>query len=232
MTNPRYTLHHGDCIEVMRTLPSGSVDSCVTDPPYGMAFQSKWSKTGPRHAKIAQDSTVDPAWLVETYRLLKTGGGLLMFCNWATSHEWREHILAAGFSLNSQIIWDREHHGMGDLRGGFAPMHDIVWYATKGRRIFVNGRPKSVFRAKRPSPSEDHGHPTCKPVPLMAALVRAIEDAHGGVVLDPFMGSGSTGTAAVSLGRPFVGIELDPTYFSTARTRIEAAFAEAGGDLL
>ena len=101
-------------------------------------------------------------------------------------------------------------------------MHDIIWYACKGRRVFVNGRPKSVIEAKRPSPSQDYGHPTCKPTALMETLIKNIDDGSGGVILDAFMGSGTTGVAAKSLNRKFIGIELDETYFNIAKERINA----------
>lgn len=223
-----YELYQGDCSVWLSSVPNGFADCVVTDPPYGMGFQSNWSKSGPRHAKILADDAVDPRWLAEAFRVLKpNGGGLVMFCDWGTSCAWRGYIEEAGFTIKSQIIWDRMHHGMGDLKGGFAPMHDIVWYATKGRRVFVNGRPKSVIRAKRPSPSEDNGHPTSKPVALMTELLNAIQDGSRGLVLDPFLGSGSTGVAAVSLGLPFAGAELDAKYFAIAEQRIRYAAEEA-----
>lgn len=140
-----------------------------------------------------------------------------MFCDWKTSCEWRYYLEDAGFKVVSQVIWDREHHGMGDLTGAFAPMHDVIWYATKGRRTWTNGRPKSVLRHRRPSPSEDHGHPTCKPVNLMTDLCKF---TGAGLVLDPFMGSGTTGVACMDTGRNFIGIELDETYYDIACKRI------------
>jgi len=185
-----------------------------------MNFQSNWSKNGPRHKKIDGDSAIEPRWLSDAFRLLKSGGGLISFCDWNTSHKWREEIERAGFVIKSQVIWDRMHHGMGDLKGAFAPQHDVIWYATKGRRIFVNGRPKSVMRHKRPSPTDDHGHPTCKPVALMEDLIMATDDGSGGVILDPFLGSGTTGVACKNLGRKFIGIEMDATYFAIAERRI------------
>ena len=221
-------LHLGDCLDVMQDIPDGSVDMVCTDPPCGMNFQSNWSKNGPRHKKIEGDSAADFRWLQDAFRLLKPdGGGLISFCDWNTSHRWREEIERAGFVIKSQVIWDRLHHGMGDLKGAFAPQHDIVWYATKGRRIFVNGRPKSVIRHKRPSPADDHGHPTCKPVALMEELIRATDDGSGSVVLDPFLGSGTTGVAAANTGRRFIGIEMDADYFTVAQARIQKAQADA-----
>jgi len=221
-------LHLGDCLDVMQGIPDGSVDMVMTDPPYGMNFQSNRSKNGPRHKKIEGDSAADFRWLQDAFRLLKPdGGGLISFCDWNTSHRWREEIECAGFIVKSQVIWDRMHHGMGDLKGAFAPQHDVIWYATKGRRIFVNGRPKSVIRHKRPSPVDDHGHPTCKPVALMEDLIKATDDGSGGLILDPFLGSGTTGVAAANTGRRFIGIERDPDYFTIAQARIQKAQADA-----
>ena len=216
-------LLNGDCLELMAQIPSGSIDMVVTDPPYGMNFQSNWSKSGKRHKKISGDTEIDARWLSEAYRVLKTGGGVVTFCNWRLSCEWADHIKNSGLLLKSQVIWNRMHHGMGDLKGSFAPMHDIIWYASKGRRIFKNGRPKSVIECKRPSPSQDFGHPTCKPVLLMETLIESTSDGTSGVILDPFLGSGSTGVACVNKGLEFIGIEVDADYFNIAQNRISRA---------
>lgn len=213
----------GDCLSWMAEIESSSVDAIVTDPPYGMRFQSNRSKKGPRHAKIVSDEAVDARWVSEAFRVLRDGGCLLSFCDWRTSCEWRYHIELAGFSVKSQIIWDRRHHGMGDLTGTFAPQHDVIWYATKGRRTFVNGRPKSLMYAKRPAPSEDNGHPTCKPVSLMEDLIRAVDDGRTHTILDPFLGSGSTGVAAMNLKLNLIGCEIDENYMGIAERRIRDA---------
>jgi DNA modification methylase len=216
---PSSRLIHGDCLAEMAKLPAESVDIVLTDPPYGMGFQSNRSKKGPRHAKIVGDESVDSRWIAEASRLLTPhGGALVMFCDWKTSCQWRHDIEGTGLTVVSQIIWDREHHGMGDLTGAFAPMHDVIWYATKGRRTFKNGRPKSVFRCRRPSPTEDNGHPTCKPLDLIRGLLAALD--RGGLVLDNFMGSGTTGVACRALHLPFIGIEVEKTYFDIAVKRI------------
>jgi site-specific DNA-methyltransferase (adenine-specific) len=209
----------GDCLERMREIPDGSVDMVLTDPPYGMNFQSGRGKDGPRHAKIKGDDKIDPRFLWRAYELLKDGGALVSFCDWKTSEKWRFCIELAGFEVKSQGIWDRGIHGMGDLKGALAPRHDVFWYATKGRRVFDGTkRPVSVLAHQRPSPTEDCGHPTRKPVGLMRELLSKI--GGGGVVLDPFMGSGSTGEACVAEGRKFIGIERDVGYYSIACGRV------------
>jgi len=187
----------------MAELPAQSVNMCVTDPPYGMGFQSNWSKSGPRHKPIEGDSAVDPRWVPFAFDKLRDGGCLLSFCDWRTSDVWRQSIESAGFRIVSQVIWDRKVHGMGDLTGAFAPMHDIIWYAVKGRRKFINGRPKSILSFQRPSPSQDNGHPTCKPVPLMRSLIEAVADATGGGRAGPLHGVWFHGRCVRRVRRPF-----------------------------
>ncbi len=219
-------LYRGDCLDVMQSLVDSGVqvDAVITDPPYGMAYQSNWSKSGPRHNRLSNDDRLFTAWLPIAYQLVKPlGGALLSFCGWKQSYDWARAIANAGFVIRSQVIWNRLHHGMGDLRGAFAPMHDIVWYATRGRRVFANGRPKSVLEHKRPSPSQDYGHPTFKPVSLMEELARAIDDGSAGAIIDPFAGSGSTLVAAERLGRRWIGIELSEEYCSTVVERVSDA---------
>lgn len=130
-------------------------------------------------------------------------------------------IECAGYTVKSQVIWDRDWHGLGDLNGQFAPQHDIIWYATKGRFLFPNGRPKSVLRYRRIA-AESLVHPTEKPIDLMSYLVEMLS-TEGNIILDPFMGSGTTGVACVNLNRNFIGIEKDAHYFEIAKQRIADA---------
>jgi site-specific DNA-methyltransferase (adenine-specific) len=214
-------LYNSDCMEILKNMEKGSVDCVITDPPYGMGFQSNRAKDGPRYEKIVNDEKLFVDWIPLVYDLLKTGGGLISFCNWQTSCEWKKEFENVGFEIKSQVIWDRKWWGTGDLAGSFAPQHDVIWYATKGRRTFVNGRPKSVLTHQRPAPNQDFGHPTCKPVSLMEDLILGIDDGSDGIILDPFLGSGSTGVAAVKNNRKFIGIELEKNYFDIAKNRID-----------
>lgn len=202
-------------------MQDGSVDSIVTDPPYGMSFQSQRVPTERRKAKIAGDRKPFIWWLAEAHRVLRDGGAMVCFTDWRNQETWRVAIECAGFDVRSHCVWDRIGHGMGDLSAAFAPRHDVFWFATKGRFKFPGKRPASVLRHQRPS-SHHSLHPTRKPVDLMLDLVRAVTPA-GGVVFDPFAGSGSTGEAAVIGGYTFKGCELSPEYFDLAKANIEQA---------
>jgi site-specific DNA-methyltransferase (adenine-specific) len=222
-----FTIHHGDCLDVMRGIPDGSVDAIITDPPYGMNYQSAWrTDSSARKPKIANDQRPFIWWLNDAYRCTREGGSLVCFCEWRHQEVFRTAIATAGFTLKSQVIWDREWHGMGDLKASFAPQHDVIWFAVKGSFSFPGKRPRSVVRCKRIA-AEELVHPTEKPVDLMRQLVVAVTSP-GGTVCDPFAGSCSTGAAAVLEGRKFIGVEREASYCEIATGRIAAAEQKAG----
>lgn len=198
----------GDSLLVMKDIPDESFDAVVTDPPYGMAFESFRRVDLPHFDKIANDEAGRPFiwWMYDAYRLVKAGGSVICFCNWANEEAFRLALGWAGFTIKSQAIWDRGVHGVGDLNGTFAPQHDVIWYATKGKGRLYGLRPKSVISASRLS-AQSMTHPNEKPVPLMRYLIRAVTP-QGGTVLDPFAGSGATGVAALMEGRWPTMIEL------------------------
>lgn len=221
-----FELYTGDCLDVLPTLAAGSVDAVITDPPYGIDYQSSWRiDKDKRKPKIANDLTPCVEWLDDAFRVTKPGGALLCFCRWDVEHQFRCAIEAAGFNLRSQVIWDKVAHGMGDLNGSFAPQHENILFATKGHFKFWKNRPQSIIRWMRIAPDKLL-HPNEKPIVLMRRLIVPVVPP-GGVVLDPFMGSGPTGYAAVYEGRRFLGIELDSEYADIARRRIEHAAAQA-----
>ena len=214
---PRARLIHGDCIDVLRTMPAASVASVVTDPPYGIDFQSGHRTTG-KFRKILGDQQPFVWFLPEAYRVLRDGGSILCFCRWDTAEAFRLAMEWAGFTIRSQVVWDRLHHGMGDLKASFGPQHDTIWFGTKGKFAFPDKRPVSVVRSQRLS-GEALTHPTEKPVDLLRQLVRSVTPV-GGVVLDPFAGSGSTLEAAIAEGCRAVGVEIDDHYVAVARNRL------------
>lgn len=215
-------IHVGDCLGAMRGMGDGTVDAVVTDPPYGISYQSGWSKGGPRFDAIEGDGSPAIEFLPDAFRLLRHGGGLFVFCEWRHQEVFRKAIEAVGATVRSQCIWDRQLHGMGDLERSFAPCHDVAWFATKGEGFRFHGtRPQSVLRFDR----VDAGkmvHPAEKPVALLRHIVSRLA-APGGVVLDPYAGSGSTGVAATLEGRGAILCEMVPEYAEIARKRVDAA---------
>ena len=203
------TLYLGDCLEILPTLPK--VDAVITDPPYGIGFKGKTENDG-RKSRGAYESFADddPAYIVErvkaalsiSERAAITPGIRIM----QQYPEWQDMgvFFVAG--------------GVGLGRWGFCCAHPILYY---GKRPSRPGMWPSSYADGRPMPS-DVGHPTAKPIEWMDRLVN-IASVKDETILDPFMGSGTTGVACMNLGRKFIGIEIEPKYFEIACKRIEDA---------
>jgi DNA modification methylase len=215
--NPCVTLH-GDAIDVMRRLPDEYVDAVITDPPYGISFQSGQRVVSKKFDHIKNDDQPYIWWLRDAASLLKSGGCLLCFCRWDTAEAFRLAIRWAGLKVTAQLVWDRVVHGMGDLTGAPSPQHDLVWFAAKGRYQLPGRRPTTVYRAQR-SGTNNLVHPNEKPVDLFRRLVRDYVPENG-LVLDPFSGSGATLMACRMESRRCIAIDLDPSYARLSQARL------------
>lgn len=214
-----WKLLQGDCLELMRDLPTASIDAIITDPPYGIDYQSsRRIDREQRLNKIANDTTPFIWWINDAYRVLKDNSPICCFCRWDVQTAFYNALEWAGFKIRSQVIWDREVHGMGDLASAFAPQHDVIWFATKGRFKFPNKRPTSILHYPRVSP-ELLVHPNEKPIMLLQHLISVLTNK-GQVVLDPFAGSGTTGMAAQVISRDSIMMELNPYYCEIIKRRM------------
>jgi len=208
-------LYNGDCLEVIPKLTDISV--VCTDPPYGIEdLVGGYGRSG---ETIANDKTLEVCM-----------AALQAACRVAASARWavfysprvrREFFATLPPELHDmgEIIWDKKAPGMG--RG--------IRYQHENVALFYTGdvkRPtKDVFSVIRDYRSAET-HPHQKPTGIIRSLVEILGD---GLVLDPFMGSGTAGVACAKMGRKFIGIELDPKYFDVACERIEKAYAQ--GDM-
>jgi DNA modification methylase len=215
-------LWQGDCLELMKRIPDGSVDLVLTDPPYGMDYQSarRTDKTQWK-PKIANDKRPFIWWINQAAAKLKEGGCLISFCRFDSWNAFQYACELAGLEVKAEIVWDKMNHGTGDLKGCPGFRHEIAIFATKGRFVFHGKRPQSLFATPRINPTSLL-HPNEKPVALMEWLIDHYCMPHGTVV-DLFTGVSPVGLACKNLGRKFIGIELDPHYFAVAEQRIRAA---------
>ena len=229
-------LHQGDCLDVMRGMEAGSVDSIVTDPPYCSGSVSEASRTAAKGQGLRSENLRRFGWFsgdnmgtaglvflirtmaFEAARILKSSGSLLCFCDWRMVSSLQPAIESAGLRYQGLLVWDKGHMGLG---AGFRAQHELILHFTNGKPEYHNKCTANVLRAKRVS-ATDREHQTQKPTDLMQALLRVVTPP-GGTVLDPFMGSGSTGKAAMLEGFRFIGIEREAEYIEIARARIEAA---------
>jgi DNA modification methylase len=277
-----YSIHLGNCQEVLKTLDENTLHSVITDPPYGMGMEH-WDHSVP---------SVE-IWR-EVYRVMRPGAFLLSFCSPELYHRMACNIEDAGFLIKDQIMWmtttkmpkfnrlkpahepiavaqkplegtiqnNFEKWGCGtiDIEAARIPWDKkppTGWVKgghkrrtfgkdgnTKGSKAVFgtedanpNGRyPSNIVgevlpehqkyfyapRATRAEKGEDNDHPTVKPVDLMAWLIKIYSPINT-TVLDPFCGSGTTGVAAIQLGRDFLGIDMTEKYVNLSNQRCEQA---------
>jgi DNA modification methylase len=234
-------LRLGDCLDVLRSLPDASADALVTDPPYCAGAVSEAQRTSAAGQGLRSDQirrfgwfvgdnmgTAGLTWLLravafEAQRVVRPSGSLLVFCDWRMQSALQPAIESAGVRYQGLVVWDKEHMGLGR---GFRCQHELVLHFTLGSPEYHDKGTSNVLKARR---VRDREHQTQKPVDLMSQLIRVVAPP-GGVVIDPFMGSGTTGVACVQGGYGFVGIERDPTHFATAQRRIGETRSECGKD--
>ncbi|MGL4976001.1 MAG: DNA-methyltransferase [Bosea sp. (in: a-proteobacteria)] len=228
-----------DCLEVMPSLDG--VDHVITDPPYEahMHAAKRGRKTAHGSARrIRTDGHANPKPLdfasIEGIRgeaarqmaRLSTGW-LLAFCTPEGIAPWRDAIEGAGAKYKRACVWHKpdsapQFNGQGPAMAVEAFV--AAWCGT-GFASWNGGGKRNLWSYPTNASDRDGAHPTEKPVALMAALVNDFTKPSQ-VVLDPFMGSGTTGVACARMGRSFVGIERDPTYFDAACRRIAAAVSQ------
>lgn len=212
-----YTLHCGDCLEIMRGMADNSVDAVITDPPYDNKTH-KGARYGFRKtsSEIPFDPLDDYGFVAELLRVSR--GWVIAFCALEMFGDYKsasgENWVRAGFWRRPNGVPQFTGDRPGQPGEGVAIMH-------AGAKKQWNGGGKHGYW-EFCIEQHDRMHPTQKPLPLMVALLTDFTN-EGDTILDPFMGSGTTGVACMKTGRNFIGIEKDTTYFEIARARIKQA---------
>lgn len=215
-------IFHGDCLELMKEIPDKSVDLIVTDPPYGISYASARIKDKNRRlGGILNDNKPLVEFIPNALRLMKDCGAMFIFVRWDTQQKFIDEVERCGGRVKSVLIWDKGTHGMGDLKASYGSRYESILFVPGRAFKFPGKRPQDIIPVAKVPPVKLR-HPNEKPVELIEKLILDTTDP-GAVVLDTFMGSGSTGVACVNTGRRFIGIELDPHYYAIARERIEQA---------
>jgi site-specific DNA-methyltransferase (adenine-specific) len=223
-------LYRGDCLEVMATLPDGCVDAVVTDPPYEAQAHKPMCRTRAKIEGRADNSDLDFAPITEETRRdvcrwvadnLK--GWALFFCQVEAVGKWADMLEGAGASWDRAWAWVKPDSAPRFNGQGPAQAFECIASAWcgGGKRSWNGGGGRNVITCNVTS-GRYGGHPTEKPVQVMARLVNLYTNK-ADTILDPFMGSGTTGVAAVQEGRKFIGIEIERKYFDIACRRIEEA---------
>lgn len=239
-TLTRWTLHHGDALSILPTLPTRSVDTVIADPPYSSGGMLRGDRAQPVHTKYVQSDSWSghqlaeftgdnrdqrgylawsTMWLSECRRLLAPGGVCAVFCDWRQLPITTDALQAAGFVWRGIVPWCKPNGRR--TQGRYANSCEYLAWGTNGPRPLdaIPGALPGYYVQSTP-PSKDRLHITEKPLALMRELVKIAPP--DGLVLDPFAGSGATGHAALEEGRRFVGVELSDHYAQVTRDRLDA----------
>lgn len=234
------TLYQRDSLAVLAQLPDASVDIVLADPPYSSGGMVRGDRTQgdtktkysggygkqPDHQEFSGDNRDQRGygywvalWLAESLRVTKQGGLCLIFTDWRQLPMTTDALQSGGWVWRGIVPWYKPVTR--PMPGGFAGSCEYVVWGSAGplERDYQGGSYlPGFYQANAP---RDREHLTQKPLEVMRQLVKVAPV--GGVVLDPFMGSGTTGVAAVLEGRKFIGVEMVPHFVSIAQRRIQEA---------
>jgi DNA modification methylase len=215
------TLYHGDALDLLPTVTAGSARLVVTDPPYVIGAVSAGNiaaKSG-GWADMMNSAMWFTAWYRMCDRLLKHTGALWSFCNWRSLPVVMKAAIDAGLPVTSLAVWDKEWIGPGGTQG-LRPSYELIALLAKPGFAIPDRGVADVLRHKTGGYKPD-GHPAQKPEGLVRRVLQVSGLAAGDLVIDPFLGSGTTALAARSLGLRCIGIEAEERWCELAALRLD-----------
>ncbi len=238
-----WQLIQGEALRALSTIADESVDAIITDPPYssggfsredkGKSPSVKYLNSGnqlcyPTFTGDSRDQRSYLAWcslwITECVRILKPGGYFMTFTDWRQLPIMTDAAQAGGVFWRGIVVWDKGPGARAPHKGYFRHQCEYVVWGTKGAAVKLEHDGPFNGCIQATVCLDDKHHLTGKPTALMRELVRPV--LPGGMVLDPFAGSGTTGVAAVLSGRRFIGIEREVAYADISRKRLAQAEAE------
>ena len=234
-------VYYMDCIDGMKVIPDANIDLVITDPPYGIDYQSNYRTIRFDKVEGDTDSNMKMGKLAvkEIYRVLKNNTAFYCFTRWDVYPRWYNEI-SKYFKIKNCLIIKRKHTSMGDLFGAFAPEYEMCIFAMKGRRLYnkIKCKPIKRFDVKKKNKSgfsyrysdlitsvdvnegsSNVKHPTQKSIDIIELFIR-LHSNKNDIILDPFIGSGTTAIASLKLNRKFIGFEISEKYYKIANERI------------
>lgn len=236
-TNWRKCLIVGDSRDVLKRIPDNSIDLILTDPPYNLGKHSTGNIPLPgRNAMnndIAEWDMVDfnpEEWADEFIRILKPTGNLFIFTSYNQLGRWY-NCLDHKFDTTNFMIWHKTNPAPKIFKAGFLNSCEMIFTCWNKKHTwnFISQAQMHNFIESsicmRPERLTNPKHPAQKPVAILKKMIE-IASNEGDIIFDPFMGVGSTGVAAIDLGRKFIGVELQEDYYIAAKKRIDNAVSE------
>lgn len=219
----KYSLFHSDCMEVLKTISDNSIDLVVTDPPYRVISGGKPHKKGQPSGMLSKNdgkhfdfNDIEPeVWMPEIYRVLKQDSQCYIMTNTINMERYLKICRETGFGLHSILAWQKNNvtPSRWYMKNG-----EFTLFLRKGKAKPINNLGSKMIH-QIDNIIGNKTHPTEKPVGLMELYITN-SSKENDTIFDPFMGTGSTGVAALKNNRKFIGIEIDD-YFYTAWQRIE-----------
>lgn len=223
----KFELWHGDCLELMKNIPDGSVDLVLTDPPYkietvGAGIYKQSDKQYVKELDGIKDG-FDEKVLDEICRVMKKIN-VYFFCSQKQIIPLIDYFVKKKNCNWNILSWHKSNPVPACGNKYLTDTEFILFFREKGVKIYGEYKTKFTYYVTplNQKDKKQYRHPTIKPINILQNLI-VNSTTENGVVLDCFMGSGSTGVACVNTNRNFIGIELDDGYFNIAKKRIEEA---------
>lgn len=206
---------NADCLDILKQLPDKCIDLVLTDPPYGMNYQSGWREQ--KYEKIKDDNNLDwlPDFLKELKRVSKDDAIWYIFCSWHNVDVFKKEIQKVR-NVKNILIWNKNNFGSGDLFCDYAPKYEMCIFCNENKKL--NG--SRIANVLNFAKTGNELHPTQKPVDMFGVLIQKGSNEND-LVLDCFSGSGTTAIACHKLKRRFICIEKDKDYYEASCKRLE-----------
>jgi DNA modification methylase len=209
----------GDCTDkavVERVMGGEKADMGFFDPPYGISFRSNGRTATPRFDKLYGDDEINGDWIPSAVGYLVDAGAVYICTRWDVYAEWSE-IIAEHIQIKNLIVWDKVDWSSGDLEGDYSPRHEFILFCVKGKHKLRGHRDSNIW-AFGAQNKQDYKHPTQKKVEVPEFSISKSSNL-GDIVMDWFLGSGTTLIACERLGRKCRAVEISPAYCTVAIQR-------------
>jgi len=212
----------GDCLDRMKEIPDGSIDLVLTDPPYNIARDNNFTTMGRAGIDFGEwDKGADLfTYIKDCFRVLDKNGSFIVFNDWKNLGDISRFAESVGFVTKDMLRLEKTNPMPRNRDRRYITDYECaIWFVMPKSKWIFNRQSPTYERPKFVHSIDKGLHPTQKSLSLMEKLV-LIHTNINQTILDPFMGSGTTGVAAKNLGRKFIGIEMDQGYFDIAKARI------------